>query len=170
MMAKSNGHLTQRAYARLKGVTPQYISSLVRRGVLPVGEGGKLNPSDCDRAMETIRPRMRPHAGPKPTSSERQSYLQSRAVSEHFRARLLRLEFERASGKLLDADTMLDKLTVAFSNVRVRLGALPRSLAPVLVNQPLTGTVERILSQAIDNALLVLSTDIFATSDAGGSG
>src|SRR5690348_9130979 len=134
-MAKPNGHVTQREYAALRGVSRQYISALVRRGVLPVGEGGKLNPSDCDLAMQTIRPRMRPHAGPRPTALERQSYLQARAVSENYKARLLKLEFEKQTGRLCDSDRVVEVATTAFSNCRTRLRSLGKSLAPLLQNR-----------------------------------
>jgi hypothetical protein len=163
-MQKPNGSVSQVEYAKRRGVSQPYISQLVKRGILPTLLGGRLDPAACDIAMAKIRPRVRSWSGAK-SSPTQNSYLEARAVSEHYKARLLKLEYETMQGKLLDADRVLELTTSAFANCRTRLRALPKSLAPLVQNRSL-GEVERILSDAVDGALTALSTDVLAPSDA----
>ncbi len=66
-------------------------------------------------------------------------------------------------GKLLDADCVLETAEKAFTNARVRLRALPRSLSPILAGMSQPAEIETTLLEAIDAALEVLSKDVFAT-------
>jgi hypothetical protein len=160
-MHKSNGSVSQVEYAKRRGVSQPYISQLVKRGVLPVLPGGKLDPDACDIAMATIRPRVRGWGGAK-SDPTRTSYLEARAVNEHYKAKTQKLVYEQMRGDVVDANLVLEQATAAFSNCRTRLLALPRSLAPVLAAQSSVATVERILADGITGALITLSIDIFA--------
>jgi len=51
-MKRQTVALSQSKYAKRVGVSQPYISKLVKKGILPVGADGKLNPEECDRAME----------------------------------------------------------------------------------------------------------------------
>ena len=51
---KKPGLLTQTAYAKLRGVSQQYISARVRDGVIPVQAGGLIDPVSADVALTAI--------------------------------------------------------------------------------------------------------------------
>jgi hypothetical protein len=155
----SQDGVTQAEYARSRGLSAQYVGRLQKRGVVVVMANGKINPQASDEARaRMITPRMRRTV----PNSSKDDFFKARAAREHYSAELARLEYERQSGKLCDADLFFEKALAAFSNCRARLLGLSRSLAPLLAAQSSVAAVERILFDGITGALITLSTDIFA--------
>jgi hypothetical protein len=88
-------------------------------------------------------------------------YRAARTVHETYRAKKEKLEYERLTGKLVEADKVLEATEKAFSNVRVCLRGLAKSLAPLLAANNHPPEIEKLLADAIDGALEGLSTDVF---------
>jgi hypothetical protein len=169
--------LSQRAYAKSRGVSPQYVNKLVLQGKIPTVEG-KINPVKADAAIERGRDpahdlqRKQPvPAVPSGTGTRVQvreqspgsvSFLQARTVREQIKAKLDKLEYDRRTGKLVEAEKVKEAAESAFKNTRDRLLILPRSLSAALAATSKPAEAEQILTDAIFNALQGLSTDIFA--------
>lgn len=156
--------MTQRQYAERIGQTQQAVSKMIHEGRIPLMANGRIDPALADkwRARHITQLRV-----PVATAMEEgaKEYRQARTEHETYRAKRERILYERLTGKLLDADKVLHVAEQAFTNVRVRLRALPRSLAPVLAtmgNRP--ADIESTLMDAIDGALESLSEDVFATN------
>jgi hypothetical protein len=152
-------------YARRRGCSAAYISKLVRQGKLAT-IGDKIDPIAADAALNATRERVRVPFPEKPTTTRLQdslsrSYLAAKTANETYKAKLQRLEFELKTGKLLQADKVLESAEKAFSTVRVRMRGLAKSMAPILAAQNRPGEIEKILSEAIDGALEGLSQKVF---------
>lgn len=149
--------VTRTQYARSRKITPQYLGRLIKSGRIPVNSDGTVNPRMVDAArVRTVAPRVKP---------ERDSYYQSRALRERYTAKMAKLEYEQATGRLVDADIVLEKVTQAFTNTRIRMRSVGRSLAPLLEHRNV-GEIEKLLNEAIDNALESLSEDVLRPADA----
>ncbi len=85
------------------------------------------------------------------------SYAGSRAAREAYMARLAKLEFERKSGKLVDADEVRAQQFALGRRVRDSLRGIPDRLAPILVGQTDATVVHRMLSEEIERGLAELS-------------
>jgi len=92
-------------------------------------------------------------------------------MHETYRAKNEKLAYERLTGKLVEVGRVFDAAQKAFRNVRIRMRSLPKSLAPVLAVNNSAADIERVLLDAIDDALEGLATDIFkAPCDPNGAG
>ncbi len=162
-MRKQQPGMSQTQYAKSRGLNQSWVGELQRRGVLVLLPNGRIDPGPSDQARaRLIVPRMR-----RTTSNvSRDSFFQARAIREGYSAKLAKLEYERQSGKLVDGDVVLEKVTAAFANVRVRMRGLAMSLAPVVTAQSSVAVTEKLLSAAIDSALLGLSDDVLQRPDA----
>jgi hypothetical protein len=162
--------LSQRAYAKSRGVSPQYVNKLVLQGKIPTVEG-KINPAKADAAIERGRDPAHDLQRKQPVSQvpvQREqsagsvSFLQARTVREQIKAKLDKLEYDRRTGKLVEAEKVKEAAESAFKNTRDRLLILPRSLSAALAATSKPAEAEQILTDAIFNALQGLSTNIFA--------
>ena len=162
-MRKQQPGMSQTQYAKSRRLNQSWVGELQHRGVLVLLPNGRIDPGLSDEARaRLIVPRMR-----RTTSNvSRDSFFQARAIREGYSAKLAKLEYERQSGKLVDGDVVLEKVTAAFANVRVRMRGLAKSLAPVVTAQSSVAVTEKLLSAAIDSALLGLSDDVLQRPDA----
>src|SRR4051812_24072212 len=169
--------LSQRAYAKLKGVSPQYINKLVLQGKIPM-VNGQIDPAKADTALENNRdPAHQGHRKDVPRATEPRvsapreqsrgslNFLEARTIREQIKAKLDKLEYDRRTGKLVEAEKVKEAAESAFRNTRDRLLILPRSLSAVLAATSKPAEAEQILTDAIFNALQGLSNDIFAGGD-----
>ena len=155
-MANAEQGMSQADYARSRGLTPQYISRLRHRGIIIVLPNGKIDATATDRLRsQRIRARMAPTPRAK---HDRDSYQAARTQREVIAAAREQILLNQLKGTLVNADRILELTTMAFSNVRVRMRSLARSLPPVLAGRSL-GEAEAIIQQAVDGALNSLSTD-----------
>ena len=156
MSSKREG-MSNAAYGKSRGLSGAYIGRLVRDGQIPTLPDGSIDPNSADEARaRNVRLRMDPSPHAK-----RGDYWQARTVREHFAAKLLQLEFARESGKVLDADKVLQLTAGAFSNCRTRLRGMGKSLAPLLQHRSV-GEIEKLLNDAIDGALEALSANVLS--------
>ena len=85
------------------------------------------------------------------------SYAASRAAREGYQARLAKLEFEKRSGKLVDAYEVRAQHFALGRRVRDSLRGIPDRLAPILVGQTDAAVVHRMLSEELERGLAELS-------------
>ena len=85
------------------------------------------------------------------------SYANSRAAREAYLARLAKLDFERKSGKLIDADEVRAQLFALGRRARDSLRGVPDRLAPILVGQTDDAVIHRMLTEEIERGLAELS-------------
>ena len=169
-MSNKREGMSNAAYGKSRGLSGAYIGRLVRDGQIPTLADGSIDPEAADQARaRNVRLRMVPPSPRQIVASPRQSnsakhggdYWAARTVREHFAAKLLQLEFARESGKVLDADKVLQLTAGAFSNCRTRLRGMGKSLAPLLQHRNV-GEIEKLLNDAIDGALETLSANVLS--------
>lgn len=169
--------LTQKAYAKRRRVTPQYVNKLVAKGVIRLVRG-KVNPGQADRALQAQRrignlPRRKKkkganaHGGGRPAgtggaakaTSATRSLTASRADREKWLAKQAELDYQRASGRLLPAGEVREAWSKAFARLRTAFRRLPRALADPLAKMASAPEVEARLLEEIDRHLAELAAD-----------
>lgn len=85
------------------------------------------------------------------------SLAQSRAVHEAYKARLAKIEYETAIGKLIDADAVKARAFAAARKARDTLQTMPDRLAPILASTTDVREVHRLLLEDIDRLCEQLS-------------
>jgi len=173
--------MTQAEYARHRGVSRQAVSKAVRAGRIVLAEGGRIDPEAADaswrRNTDPSKPsnsvagnprgaaprrRRSSHQDERVTTAGRGSgpdYHMSRAVRETYQAKLVRLEYELKTGKLIDAE---ESRRAAFQdNRRVRdlLLAIPDRTAAQLAACSDATECHRLLTAEIRRACEELSDE-----------
>lgn len=85
------------------------------------------------------------------------SYAKSRAVREHYQARLAKLEFDEKAGKLVPADTVRVSIFKTARSARDMLMAIPDRVAPLIVGQIDAHEIHRILTDEVRRVCVEVS-------------
>ena len=159
--------MTQKAYAKRKGVSPQYVNKLVGQGKIKrVGRKidsrqanavikafqrpGRVPPAKRSRS-KPAQPKAPGAAGAlKPRPSATRNLTEARAEKEHYGALAAKLDYERAAGALLPRPEVLDLERRKNANIRTLLRRLPRSVAPLLARAGGPAEIEKLLLSEID--------------------
>jgi hypothetical protein len=98
------------------------------------------------------------------------SYRESLAAREAYRARLVKLDFEERTGKLVNADEVRAATFRVARATRDRILGVPARLAPILaaVSEPLE--VQRLLEEALRDVCAEMSHAVRVTKAAGSPG
>jgi hypothetical protein len=174
--------VSQAEYARLRGVSRQYVGQMVAKGVIKL-TGRKVNPDQADAALaafsDPARPerRAKPQIKPAPVTEPAATptfepvappraagdlptlLLKTRIKSEVERAKLLEIKAKVEAGKYIDAD---DVKAAAFNKahaVRDAVLNIPERLAAVLAAENDPARVHELLAAEIRTALEDLSGD-----------
>lgn len=161
--------VTQKDYAKRRGVTAQYINKLVTQGKIRKGPGGKIDPRQADaairaysRAGKVIKPtrpkKDKAEKAPKPDSATR-SLTKFRAQNEEYKAKTAELEFKKLNGELLPRSEVLLAEQRKNENIRKKFRALPRTIAKLVADASTPAHAEEILRQEIDRLLDELAKD-----------
>jgi hypothetical protein len=179
--------LSQRQYARLRGVSQVAVSKAVRSGRIPT-INGKIDPVAADRAWientdqskprnsVTGDPKMRRSDPPAParrsppanvldeiedesSGSVAASYATSRALREKFNAALAQLEYDERSAKVVQADDVRIATFNVARSARNQLLSLPDRLAPILAAIASTREVHNLLTVEVRRVCEELSAD-----------
>ena len=128
--------VSQRAYARHRGVTHRAVQKAIAAGRIPVSSDGKVDPDVADRAWvantDESKPRNSVSGTPRPVryadsgagtssavpngSAAASGYQTARALHETYRARTARLEFER--GRPSSARQHVDRAVECYEAAR----------------------------------------------------
>lgn len=161
--------VTQSEFARLEGKARSYITALKNAGRLVLTADGKVDveasrqkiaatsdPNRDDVSKRWSESRKKPEA-PTPSDDNKigNSYQAARAVKEKFAAMTAKMEYERATGKLIEKNAVESAIEDVFSSLRNELERLPARLSADLVGKSLE-TIRVLLKQEINNALASL--------------
>ena len=182
-MAKAERELvSQREYARRKGLSHVAVQQAVKRGRI-TSVSGKLDPTRADREWAENTDPSKPrnaitgapkHSKPADAPSQPMSlgaeepagepsmaagYARARAARELYQAQLAKLELDRQRGVLVRADEVkLGAFTMARKS-RDLLIALPERLALVLAAESDAAIVQQLLEDEIERICQEISND-----------
>lgn len=160
--------LSGREYAKHRGVSEAAVRKAISQGRISKNENGKIDPKIADsqwnkntdpaqikRTEPTERPDYNQNFAPNNLNGP--SYQQSRAIKEAYSAKLLRLQFEKESKKLIAVD---DVKVAAFNAARMtrdRILNIPDRVIPQLVGKTNIFEMKEILKTELIKALEELS-------------
>ena len=182
-------YVSQRAYARHRGVSHKSVQKAVASGRLAgaVRADGKIDPVAADRAWaantDVTKPRnsvsgdpkhrRAPGAPPTPARSRGDAgepsdpglgvtdrgYTAARAMREAFAAKTAKLEYERLSGKLVEVDEVRRGAFEVGRRVRDSVLSIPDRIAPILAGLTDVNEIHRALMKELREALEALAHD-----------
>ena len=160
--------LSIRAYARHRGVTEAAVRKAIKQGRISKGKNGKINPKTADKEwgqntdpaqIKAVFTEEKPDYSQNsiPTAANGPSYQQSRAIKEAYGAKLLRLQFEKESKKLISIDDVKVSAFNAARMTRDRILNIPDRVIPQLVGKTNIFEMKEILKAELIKALEELS-------------
>ncbi len=160
--------LSIRAYARHRGVTEAAVRKAIRQGRVSKGKNGKINPKTADKEwgqntdpaqIKAVFTEEKPDYSQNsiPNATNGPSYQQSRAIKEAYGAKLLRLQFEKESKKLISIDDVKVSAFNAARMTRDRILNIPDRVIPQLVGKTDIFEMKEILKAELIKALEELS-------------
>ena len=104
----ANKLLTQKEFGDMIGTSQQYVSKLVKKGVIKL-KNRKIDPVQAKAAMKSSSEPTRKSvvnnigkASTTPASSHHQSLVKSRAIKEHYKAGITKIEYEEKAENMVD--------------------------------------------------------------------
>ncbi len=164
--------LSIRGYARHRGVAESAVRKAISQGRITKGKNGKINPKVADKEWsqnsdpaqikaETAFDSPDYSQNSAPSSQGNlvggPSYQQSRAIKEAYGAKLLRLQFEKESKKLISIDDVKVSAFNAARMTRDRILNIPDRVIPQLVGKTNIFEMKEILKAELIKALEELS-------------
>lgn len=171
---------TQSEFAALLGKNKSHITRLKQSGRLVLTAAGLVDveksqaliaatadPSRAAQVEARANEQMRQeHAAPLPPPAQQQqdaignSFQTAKAVNEKYKALTAKLEYEQASGKLVDAGEARLFAADLAATFRGALEVLPDRLAPELVPLNETETIRALLVESFERVLTDLADKI----------
>jgi phage terminase Nu1 subunit (DNA packaging protein) len=163
---KMNGHsvtdesqlIRKIDYAKRIGVSPSYVTHLVKTGKIPTHDG-KIDPVEADAALKRNLSPAQSHESIveidrfKDEADYNALYIKSRALHEEEKARLAKLKADELSGSVLSADQVrLDFFDIA-KTVGNAILAVPDRLANELSASTTPEHVHQVLSAELRRCL-----------------
>ncbi len=160
--------LSGREYAKHRGVSEAAVRKAINNGRISKNKNGKIDPQKADSEwnkntdpaqVKITTPTEKPDYSQNSASNNLSgpSYQQSRAIKEAYSAKLLRLQFEKESKKLIAVD---DVKVAAFNVARMtrdRILNIPDRVIPQLVGKTNIFEMKEILKTELVKALEELS-------------
>lgn len=155
-------HCTQAEFARLLGVAKSYVTKLKEHGRLVMSADGKLVDIEASKARiaATADPgkpdvsaqwKSRPPAAADDDETGTPSYQDARAEKERYSAKMAKLEYEKAIGKVVDKADVQAVVEDVITQFRQGLENLPYRLAPELVGLDLDGIRAALKQEVFDS-------------------
>ena len=158
--------VSQRAYARMRGVTLSAVQKAIKTKRITLNADGTLDPEKANQEWErntfagkTLHQATRQQAVPTPLRSVAgmasqpevsndpvAAYLRARAVSETFKAKTAQLEYEERAGKLIQATKAGEYAANWSAIVGDALSAYPDRVAPLVAAAKSEAEIHRILA------------------------
>lgn len=140
--------LSQRMYARYRGVTHRAVQKAIRSGRIVAEPDGRIDPVRADAMWSAMtRPR-----GAEPTAADleaAQARAKAMAILQHYRAKMEQLRYEVETGKLVPADKVRAEVFGLGRRTRDRMLGLPDRLAPRVTGLTDAAEIERLLTDEI---------------------
>ena len=152
--------MSQRAYARHRGVNLSAVQRAIDSGRITVDPNGQIDPATADQQWAS---NTRTQALPFSRRGGQQfddadafgfsQYNKARAVREHYLARLARIEYEERAGNLVSRDEVKSSTFTLFRTFRDSLLNVPDRLSATLAAESDAVKVHDVLSMGIRKAL-----------------
>lgn len=151
--------ISQRAYARHRGVSPMAVTRAIESGRITTDADGKIDPEVADKQWsENTHPGYQPD---KNTASEKhdtsRSMQTSRAMEKAYDAALKKLEYEERSGKLIPTIEMERDVFNAARTARDQWKSAPRRIIPQIIGKTNFNEIEIILNKEFDDFIQLLT-------------
>lgn len=146
--------VSARQYARHRGVSHTAVQKAIKQGRISTTAGGKIDVEKADRDWN--RNTSSVNEPQREGTSGGPGYAQSRAVREHYLARLAKIEFEERAGKLVSRDEVTIAAFTKARTVRDNLLNIPDRVAALLAAESDAVRTHQILSDEIRKALIEL--------------
>lgn len=166
----SGERVTRAEFARRRGVSRAYISRLVQEGMLPL-RGDLLDVEECnlilnektdlDRSNDGNgggRPSRGSRSHPPSRSSSKSTFEDARALNETYKAKLSRLRYEEASGKLVSREEALAEAFREGRSFRHAFESLGARVRDQIADEGDPIEVQKIIDKAVFNILMELSS------------
>lgn len=176
--------MTQAEFAREIGVAKSYISKLKDADRLIMTADGKVDveaskgriaetadPNRDDVSLKWQKAREKLNQNEETTKQEESenSYQEARAEKERYAAKMARLEYEKAIGKVVDKAEVQAVVEDVITQFRQGLENLPYRLAPELVGLDLDG-IRAALKQEVFDSLAKMQRGFIRQMDEIGKG
>lgn len=158
--------LSLRGYAKHRGVSEAAVRKAVKAGRVSKKKNGKIDPRTADGEWQkNTDPAQIKKTPSNSTESQNQNfsalsgpnYQQSRAIKEAYGAKLLKLQFEKESKKLISVDEVKISAFNAARMTRDRILNIPDRVIPQLVGKTNIFEMKEILKTELVKALEELS-------------
>lgn len=164
--------LSIRGYAKYRGVSETAVRKAIKQGRISKSSDGKIDPKIADNQWDkntdpaqikqpdiSEKPDYSQNSSPNPQSNLTggPSYQQSRAIKEAYSAKLIRLQFEKESKKLISVDEVKVAAFNAARMTRDRILNIPDRVIPQLVGKTDIFEMKEILRNELVKALEELS-------------
>jgi DNA-binding Lrp family transcriptional regulator len=140
--------ITQAAFARLRKVSRQRVSRLVKDGVIPTHKG-KIDPAEAEVAIAA-------RSAPAVTSM---SYSSARTRHEQFRAALAELDFKARSGEMIPVEAVKKTAFETGRRIREAVKNITPRIESILAAETDVARVRAILDREHDAVLMDLSDE-----------
>lgn len=171
--------MSQKAYAERCGVSRQYISELVTKGILPL-KNGRIDPAVADAIMgarrEPARPQRRTAPPPPEPPAEQQSappaqrqisaaelptlLLKTRIKSETEKAKLLEIKAKVEAGKFVDIDVVKAAAFKRGRIIRDGMLSIPDRIDAIVAVETDRRKINQLIADEINRVLDELSKPI----------
>ena len=159
-----DGFLTQKDYAKLKGVSPQYINSLVKEGILSLVDGKLIDAARADLELAAIQNPIK--AARKAIAEDgaldgadddenpqslTEQLLRARILRERETGRIAEIQRRKLEKKLVEASAVETATTKRAANEREALLNWPSRVAPLMASA--LGVKAEVLRKALDKSI-----------------
>lgn len=154
--------ITKSEFARRNGFSPQYVSELIRKGIIAEEKGGLLDSEKADYALSLKRMVSNRQIGKNKSKTELQElYIKVRLQNELEKGKILKLEAAEKEKSLISIEDVRRVVYERSRAVRNAILNVPDRVASLLAS--ITDPVElhQILMKELRTALEELSRDEF---------
>lgn len=144
-------NMTQAQYGKARGVSQQYVSKLISKGIIKLEPDGRINPKKADKAIaDNLDPSLSGKLKTKLGISDT-TFSKTRLQKETLNVLLLKLEYEEKIGLLVSAEKVKRDAFAKGRTIRDALLLLPDRLGFLNHDQ------KELMRKEINQTLEVLS-------------
>lgn len=151
--------LSQRAYARHRGVALSAVQKAIETGRISTQPDGRIDSEQADVDWERNTTRHAPPIANRGQDEDDVSifgasqYTKARAVREHYQARLAKIEYEERTGKLVPKDEVQIAAFNKFRQFRDHMLNIPDRVAAVVAAETEAAKCYEVLATEVRRAL-----------------
>lgn len=152
--------LSQRAYARHRGVALSAVQKAIETGRISKLPDGRIDSEQADAAWEQNTTRRAPPIAKRGQEEDEgaafggaSQYTKARAVREHYQARLAKLDYEERVAKLVPKDEIQVAAFTKFRQFRDHMLNIPDRIAAIVAAETATATCHEVIAAEIRRAL-----------------